>query len=470
MRLPLAALVALLALPACGERTSNPASWMEKHVVKVVSSKCQPKKTFLGSGFLFRRGTEYFVLTSDHVVLHDNPEYCHRVRWSQGAEKKVEFVSAEWGNGLALLHLKEDPGLEGVATFEEISASAAAPGMKTTVTGFPYDADRLIEDHQGSVLGVKKDRELFAFVPRLIELENAHGEFGMSGGPVFDENQKFIGVLSHQILKPTEHGDLIPVELGAEEISPDNHLLLVPGEIALKWVTEYFQDPKSFLPYFHQSAFQQELQGALPQVTTRGLSIWATCNKTGCGINIDVNKFVGARRYDDPKRRLSAIEEYLKTHKKAHGGEAYDFVGETGRIPSLAAFFRKLEEGLQPRVFARVNYLSDTIRKLEAPGHKLWDIDLKMSSDLQGKYTKEIMDLMGEVRHIYNAWINFPHEPLPVETDWVSTTPMELKELFEKRRHVQGWKDLEKSVPHSVSTLQLTLKSAYEVLDELVIL
>jgi hypothetical protein len=88
----------------------------------------------------------------------------------------------------------------------------------------------------GSVLNAASDRALIPLVPSMIETHLTHGEYGMSGGPVTTADAAhFLGVLSHQYLKPKAGGHDEVEEFAVPEVSED-HLLVIPAAVAARWV------------------------------------------------------------------------------------------------------------------------------------------------------------------------------------------------------------------------------------------
>ena len=210
-----------------------------KSVVKVTSGLCSASKMkFKGSGFLFNDAGKSYVLTSEHVVLHGNAKYCHKVWNSSVGTYEASLRLAEYGNGLALLELTQV-----VADAQELNAltpSGISEGATLRVAGFPHGGDTAGEDlvfeNKGTVKVAQSQRKLIPTVPWVVLVHGALGEFGMSGGPVFDEQGNFAAILSHQYIQLVPGGKSIIAEFAEGVKILENHLLVIPGSIAIDWV------------------------------------------------------------------------------------------------------------------------------------------------------------------------------------------------------------------------------------------
>lgn len=189
-------------------------------VVKIESGLCQDPNPFHGSGLLIGQNGKAFVITSDHVVVHNYQDpTCHQITNELFGKHRASFDVAEWGNGLALL---EVPDLKPDATWPTIAdlkpLEQVSPGEGATVAGFPADSDSLIIDKRGAIAALDAELPFFAQVPRLLEIKGAHGEFGMSGGIAYN-NQGYLGLLSHQRV-----------------LSSENQLFVIPALVVYEWL------------------------------------------------------------------------------------------------------------------------------------------------------------------------------------------------------------------------------------------
>lgn len=203
-------------------------------VVKVSSGLCgSDSGLFHGSGLAFSILDRNFILTSEHVVLHGNDPYCHSV-WSETlGTLPARLVIAEYGNGLALLELKNTafhfPGLEAmpVPGLEE--------GHSVQVMGYAHSQKELISKNPGRILIAKSTRKLIPLISQMVETIGAHGEYGMSGGPVLTEKGELVGVLSHQYVRLIP-GQKTLISEFSERSSIENHLLVIPSHSVIQWV------------------------------------------------------------------------------------------------------------------------------------------------------------------------------------------------------------------------------------------
>lgn len=386
----------------------------EKRIVKLASNECDSEKPpFLGSALLFERAGKTYALTSDHVVLHGREGYCHSVSNSAIGSAPAKFLAADWGNGLALLEVPELPPAPELPSLTDLQGGEGQAMDRVQVMGFPADSEMLVHDQRGRIFDPKKERKLFALIPSLIELENAHGEFGMSGGPVFHQNGLFLGVLSHQVLVPNEHGEETAEELTPESLSPDNHLVIIPAQVAYAWVSEYFRDPVGFKVIFHQGPGAQQTK--LLQFSSGSLFYVAYCKKdAGCDISVELYEPAAkwTKAYRDSVGNLERIEAYLRSHKEVNNlsigsfrkGPHFHELGSV-RVENMISFFRLLEDpSLSPRGVASTNYFSDKKAEVNEAAKKLRPHYDAISYLYQHQAPKEIESLMNWLIRLENLF------------------------------------------------------------------
>lgn len=216
-------------------------------VVKVGSGLCTGNRNVLrGSGLGFNFKSKSYVLTSEHVVLHGNGDFCHQVRNSDIGVANAILKIAEYGNGLALLELTKF--VASWNSWDDLQPLQAVTGMEIQVLGFPYEQEELIALNHGNVLTAASPRNFLPQLNCMIETVNAHGEFGMSGGPVVAADNRFIGLLSHQYLSLTP-GRRTLMALFSEKSQIENHLLIIPGDAIAKWLNLIFRSLDAALPF-----------------------------------------------------------------------------------------------------------------------------------------------------------------------------------------------------------------------------
>lgn len=197
-------------------------------VVKVISqSDGQP--TSYGSGWLVQREDGAYVVTSEHVL---KPKGIHQVLVGNKTIP-CELIASDWGRGLALLK-----PLRAVSSGTRLDANSSSEvlsiGQSVQVLGFPFSQNEESLQSPGEIVLLKSNR---AFLPLTsgIELIKSHGEFGMSGGPVFTTNGSFVGILSHQVLKvtPGEPSSIQALQSGTIA----QNLFLIPREAVLQFLS-----------------------------------------------------------------------------------------------------------------------------------------------------------------------------------------------------------------------------------------
>ncbi|MCX6126908.1 MAG: serine protease, partial [Proteobacteria bacterium] len=216
-------------------------------VVKVYSRHCErPDKDYRGSGVLFRldnRSKETFVLTSEHVLLQGrkNQGLCQSVSVADrvtGIFKPydAELLASDWQSGLAILKVNMGADeIDALAITDLLSEQSPIGTDALFVSGYPYADQEESMSTRGSLDRQKSLRHLMPNANEVLEIRGALGEFGMSGGPVFDGNGKMAGLLSHQFLVerngPTAVGTFSDQTDGGE-----SHLLALRAADIKSWV------------------------------------------------------------------------------------------------------------------------------------------------------------------------------------------------------------------------------------------
>lgn len=206
----------LILLPLPGH-----AGLMENALVKMTSSS--KAHTFNGSGLGFRVGNRAFIVTSDHVVLHENTRVENRILSGEHA-LSATLVASDFGRGLALLEISSDPMPDDISWpgLESLRAASPAIGDPVTMIGFPAMSDSFIRDPRARIKAPAAASSIFLEIPALVEIENGHGEFGMSGGVAASAKGELTGILSHQVFEK------------------NNLILAIPGADVIKWVQGFF--------------------------------------------------------------------------------------------------------------------------------------------------------------------------------------------------------------------------------------
>jgi hypothetical protein len=225
------------------------ADTIRKAVVKIVSKGQGVSAELRGSGLLFSRAGVRYVLTSDHVIVHSNGLTGEHAAASSvtGETLKLKFLASEWGNGLALLEVEKDPSPAEAVSYQDLfTAPTAKVGDLASFFGYPFESADLTEETFAKLLDFGAAVPYYVQARRLVELEAAVGEFGMSGGPAFTSQGHFLGVLAYQRI--------------LEDSSPSaraNRVYAVPANVVLPWLEHYFQVTSAYKPYFSEPWFAQ---------------------------------------------------------------------------------------------------------------------------------------------------------------------------------------------------------------------
>jgi Trypsin-like peptidase domain len=202
------------------------------------------------------------VLTSEHVLLQGrkNQGICQSVSFPNQAtgdfkSYDAELVASDWQSGLAILKVNTVGSEIDALAVNDLFSEQAPTGTDTLfVSGYPYaDQDESMST-RGNLDRQKSLRHLMPNANEVLEIRGALGEFGMSGGPVFDGNGKMTGMLSHQYLVdrngPTAVGTFTEQTDGEE-----SHLLALKAADIKNWVQVAITG--GFKPGFVRSAVDQ---------------------------------------------------------------------------------------------------------------------------------------------------------------------------------------------------------------------
>lgn len=226
-------------------------------VAKITSGPCQSKHSQMrGSGTLFNYNGAVYFLTSEHVVFHSKKStFCHIVSNSLVGAVKSDLLFADWGTGLALLKLNINTNpsfLNFPSDFRTTNNS------EVIVAGSPFDQSTIVANH-GRITNFKSERLLSPIIKRSLEIEGAHGEFGMSGGAVIeavDNGFIFKGLLSHQVLVMKPGNPTRSDEWSKEDRFQNQLLSIDVVDVALQLQT-YFSNPAAFKVSFYRDALGQ---------------------------------------------------------------------------------------------------------------------------------------------------------------------------------------------------------------------
>ena len=425
----------------------------ERPVVKIQSSRCDEEVVYKGSGLLFQNTGKTYVLTSDHVLLHGKKGFCQTIWNSELDEQKAVFLVADWGKGLALL---EVPGLTPKSSWPSLTQlTEVVPlqnGDPVEVTGFPFGSEKLLKDRNGRVLDLKSQKHLFVELDDLIEIQGAHGEFGMSGAPVFSQDSQFAGVLSHQGLIP-----------GSAKLN--GNLLAIPAVAVSAWLKRYFNDPEHFALTFFEDPGTQLIKW--DEVHSGEMTFTFSCQLLGgpCTVLISPNhdpryKHM-SRRFADPSGLIAKWDLFFSTHKSESiyvpffraPSESSIIGGPLVPVDSLYSFFQYLKiPGIRPMAMLKIIGFGDSsdienaARAISHATVSLWPGPAPSA----GK--------MGLLQELERATLAFTRGGSfsfsPDRYDWLSTSASELDILLDDPQFKNSWDFLREKNPNQAKTLR----------------
>lgn len=214
-------------------------------VVKISSYMCdRPTRVRHGSGTMLSvEGTRY-VITSDHVLFHGDrgENICHAAHDTEHGTRPVELTAANIAVGMALLRVGAENEVQSqfpnAVTLAQVVGFAASGDEARSITtaGFPFASESRLVHRGGEVLNRASRRALVPLVDTFLELQ-AHTEFGMSGGGVFDHDGHYVGLISHQYLQLAAGSDTSIGDLD-ETTVPNAQMigLAIPADHVKSWV------------------------------------------------------------------------------------------------------------------------------------------------------------------------------------------------------------------------------------------
>jgi hypothetical protein len=210
--------------------------------VKIVSSPCllgAPR--FEGSGLLFRFNERFYVVTSEHVLIHDlSPKNCISVQNRQIGSLPGKLIRADYYKGLALLSVNASSDIREFAAEWKELRPPSVPAAVLTALGYPSGSKELQILTRGNLLNDESHRALIPGVHRFVEASSLPVEFGMSGGVLLTGTRlDFAGILSHQYLKrdlgQTTSVGSISRQAGVRE---GDLAIAIPSSEVMDWLQE----------------------------------------------------------------------------------------------------------------------------------------------------------------------------------------------------------------------------------------
>lgn len=337
------------------------AATFEGLLVKINSQSCSGMgKKFNGSGMIVDISGSAFVVTSEHVVIQQNQGICHSAQNDILGKKRLKLVKADWEKGLALLKV-EDPVSEIAPRKIEtiISTGYASEGEDVVVAGYPAESLNALSDRRGKVVLSNSRRHLMPSLNSVIEVQGAHGEFGMSGGIALQKGQ-VVGLLSHQFIQ-MRPGQKSQISEFSGETQGQNHLIIIPGSEVLAFTKQTLKSSDNNVQSFKRNAESQlkgkeSIEGYGLQIKSIGI-LKPNFNKSnilmrgggdGVGIGGDDQEEAGIEIQIDQSVMNFKVAEYpaLNNLLKYNGG-----VGKSFQITGFAKV--DLEKGIVKQIAIR---------------------------------------------------------------------------------------------------------------------
>ena len=299
-------------------------------IVKVYSDLCGGETPLEGSGILFSSENAAYVLTSEHVVLHGQSGFCHRIEHMQLGTFTVKLKVADWGRGTAILSVVGFPSPELLPSIDELAQSSAQQGRRVTTIGFPAGQTIAFSSDLGNILATDSPRHFLAHSEAIVELLNSHGEFGMSGGGVFDNDTgNLVAMLSHQYLKMVEGNRTLVGDFRGQS-GGENHLLAIAIDEIRPWLNNALAANATDDPLFVRDPLSQ-LEGD-DVVIADGLRFKASPNPEHCPDRGFVNSQYGISKSDVFLRSPKTVKKNEATRPPDFAANGGDPVG-IGGIP-----------------------------------------------------------------------------------------------------------------------------------------
>lgn len=245
-----------------------------QNIVKVRSAICATPDRGLtsvmeGSGLLLQRDGEQFVLTSSHVI-YPSSFYCHSFE-AEAIAGELDFVSANFANGLALLKVKKQLSTGDFYQWDDLRTVAAtlsqdgsAHPSSASLNGYRFKNMTRLQLEQQLIRSWNSRGVILPLAQSLIEIEGPT-EFGMSGGgafAMFGDRLAYIGMLSHHYytLQVGAPPILQTRVSGAQPGFFSN--LIIPTPTIVAWLEQVWsRDPRALL--VNDSIAQQTNEFAL---------------------------------------------------------------------------------------------------------------------------------------------------------------------------------------------------------------
>ena len=247
----------------------------EKSTVKTASGFCQSDTNLLhGSGLIFKTDEHHFyVLTSDHVIVHSNEGYCHSIDYHEH-KLQAQLKVADSSIGLAILSLKnvqEMLKIAAIPLLSELGQIQILPDKKVYLAGFPSQLNSLATSSTGHVSRQsaqitvsKSDRRILPNLDQTIEIGQADAERGMSGGPAWTyvndsgiNIPSFVGLLSNLVIHDVSEDASAVINWEESVQRKESKVALIPANVVIPWVQKMLNEKHTLNDFLHLEANSQ---------------------------------------------------------------------------------------------------------------------------------------------------------------------------------------------------------------------
>jgi hypothetical protein len=215
-------------------------------VVKVRSYPCLTKRPmFQGSGVLVEVEGEIKVITSEHILIHeDSSRICFDIQNDKISTLKAKIQNISYLKGLALLSVKASQNVTKYSVpLSNLDSSHGLNDGPLSALGYPATSPKLQILNSGKLISNDSPRSFLPEVSHMIEASGLAVEYGMSGGVLLSQTghkeYSFMGILSHQYLKRSE-GSTTQISSGS--FTAQDIALSIPSEVVSDWVESLNED------------------------------------------------------------------------------------------------------------------------------------------------------------------------------------------------------------------------------------
>jgi hypothetical protein len=318
-------LIVLIFLFASSNLFSFELATWQRSVVKVSSYPCLTgNPRFEGSGFIVKKDDQFFVITSDHVIINDSTnKICHEAVNGHLNLKNIQLINSSYEKGLAILKVDmEQVSGDHVALNEapdwSILKKMNGEARDVSAMGFPFSSSDLLVLSNGKLQSSESKRPLIPGISNFIEAVNLPIEFGMSGGVFLDSKSfELVGLVSHQYLKRMAGKPTVVNTNVADDYVNENDIAI---GIPMSEIVDYVESVQQEQPTIHfkrNSYYQLKNEEVISygvlnfRFTNKEASdVWNIGGADGSGVGGTENH-QGGNEQASNKEKMSMIEVFL---------------------------------------------------------------------------------------------------------------------------------------------------------------